>query len=132
MTIINVSGVDQVVTVTNDVSNSITISKTEPVVSITATTNTLTVNQPVSSIVTVTAIGPQGARLDLIAPVATYGGSGNLTEINYSSGFRKVFTYDGNGYLSTVTFYQPSLPTTRKTLTWANGQWQSTSAPEVI
>ena len=133
MTIINVSGVDQVVTVTNDVSNSITISKTEPVVSITATTNTLTVNQPVSSIVTVTAVGPQGARVDLIAPVATYGGSGNLTEINYSSGFRKVFTYDGNGYLSTVTFYQPSLPTTRKTLTWANGQWQSTSAPaEVI
>lgn len=132
MTIINVSGVDQVVTVTNDVSNSITISKTEPVVSITATTNTLTVNQPVSSIVTVTAVGPQGARVDLIAPVATYGGSGNLTEINYSSGFRKVFTYDGNGYLSTVTFYQPSLPTTRKTLTWANGQWQSTSAPVVI
>ena len=132
MTIINVSGVDQVVTVTNDVSNSITISKTEPVVSITATTNTLTVNQPVSSIVTVTAVGPQGARVDLIAPVATYGASGNLTEINYSSGFRKVFTYDGNGYLSTVTFYQPSLPTTRKTLTWANGQWQSTSAPVVI
>ena len=132
MTIINVSGVDQVVTVTNDVSNSITISKTEPVVSITATTNTLTVNQPVSSIVTVTAVGPQGARVDLIAPVATYSGSGNLTEINYSSGFRKVFTYDGNGYLSTVTFYQPSLPTTRKTLTWANGQWQSTSAPVVI
>ena len=132
MTIINVSGVDQVVTVTNDVSNSITISKTEPVVSITATTNTLTVNQPVSSIVTVTAVGPQGARVDLIAPVATYGGSGNLIEINYSSGFRKVFAYDGNGYLSTVTFYQPSLPTTRKTLTWANGQWQSTSAPVVI
>ena len=132
MTIINVSGVDQVVTVTNDVSNSITISKTEPVVSITATTNTLTVNQPVSSIVTVTAVGPQGARVDLIAPVATYGGNGNLTEINYSSGFRKVFTYDGNGYLSTVTFYQPNLPTTRKTLTWANGQWQSTSAPVVI
>ena len=132
MTIINVSGVDQVVTVTNDVSNSITISETEPVVSIAATTNTLTVNQPVSSIVTVTAVGPQGARVDLIAPVATYGGSGNLTEINYSSGFRKVFTYDGNGYLSTVTFYQPSLPTTRKTLTWANGQWQSTSAPVVI
>ena len=132
MTIINVSGVDQVVTVTNDVSNSIAISKTEPVVSITATANTLTVNQPVSSIVTVTAVGPQGARVDLIAPVATYGGSGNLTEINYNSGFRKVFTYDGNGYLSTVTFYQPSLPTTRKTLTWANGQWQSTSAPEVI
>ena len=132
MTIINVSGVDQVVTVTNDVSNSITISKTEPVVSITATTNTLTVNQPASSIVTVTAVGPQGARVDLIAPVATYGGTGNLTEINYSSGFRKVFAYDGNGYLSTVTFYQPSLPTTRKTLTWANGQWQSTSAPVVI
>ena len=132
MTIINVSGVDQVVTVTNDVSNSITISKTEPVVSITATTNTLTVNQPASSIVTVTAVGPQGARVDLIAPVATYGGSGNLIEINYSSGFRKVFAYDGNGYLSTVTFYQPSLPTTRKTLTWANGQWQSTSAPVVI
>ena len=132
MTIINVSGVDQVVTVTNDVSKAITISKTEPVVSITATTNTLTVNQPVSSIVTVTAVGPQGARVDLIAPVATYGGSGNLTEINYSSGFRKVFAYDGNGYISTVTFYQPSLPTTRKTLTWANGQWQSTSAPEVI
>ena len=132
MTIINVSGVDQVVTVTNDVSNAITISKTEPVVSITATTNTLTVNQPVSSIVTVTAVGPQGARVDLIAPVATYSGSGNLTEINYSSGFRKVFTYDGNGYLSTVTFYQPNLPTTRKTLTWANGQWQSTSAPVVI
>lgn len=132
MTIINVSGVDQVVTITNDVSNSITISKTEPVVSITATTNILTVNQPVSSIVTVTAVGPQGARVDLIAPVATYDGSGNLIEINYSSGFRKVFTYDGNGYLSTVTFYQPSLPTTRKTLTWANGQWQSTSAPVVI
>ena len=132
MTVINVSGVDQVVTVTNDVSNSITISKTEPVVSITATTNTLTVNQPASSIVTVTAVGPQGARVDLIAPVATYGGTGNLTEINYSSGFRKVFAYDGNGYLSTVTFYQPNLPTTRKTLTWANGQWQSTSAPEVI
>ena len=132
MTTINVSGVNQVVTVTNDVSNAITINKTEPVVSVVATTNSLTVNKPVSSIVTVTAVGPQGARTDLIAPVATYGGSGNLTEINYNSGFRKVFTYDGNGYLSTVTFYQPNLPTTRKTLTYANGKWQSTSAPVVV
>ena len=140
-TIANVSGVDQVVAVTYDLFDDITNFDLLPVidfigntttVGITATTNTLTVNQPVSSIVTVTAVGPQGARVDLIAPVATYGGSGNLTEINYSSGFRKVFAYDGNGYLSTVTFYQPSLPTTRKTLTWANGQWQSTSAPEVI
>lgn len=130
--IVDVSSVNQVVSVTNDANNAITISKIEPVVSVVATTNSLTVNKLISSIVKITAGGAQDAQVDLVAPVATYGGNGNLIEINYNSGYRKVFTYDGSGYLSTVTFYQPNLPTTQKTLTWVNGQWQSTSAPVVV
>jgi len=132
VTIVDISSVNQIVSVSSDASNVITISKTEPVVSVAATTNSLTVNKLISSIVEITAGGAQDTQADLVAPVATYNGNGNLTEINYNSGFRKVFAYDGNGYLSTVTFYQPNLPTTRKTLTYVNGIWQSTSAPVVV
>ena len=132
VTIVDISGINQIVSVSSDASNAITISKTEPVVSVAATTNSLTVNKLISNIVEITAGGAQDTQADLVAPVATYNGNGNLTEINYNSGFRKVFAYDGNGYLSTVTFYQPNLPTTRKTLTYVNGIWQSTSAPVVV
>jgi hypothetical protein len=77
------------------------------------------------------AVG-SGQGEELVAPVPTYNLNGILTEINYNSGYRKVFGYDLAGYLTTVDFYQPNKPTQRRTLSWLNGVWQGTSAPVVV
>ena len=123
-------------------------------------TQVVTVQSPISRIVNIVTPGPQGDTVILIAPTPTYDISGRLTEINFntdylltednfalmheddtfiiqevgdpSNGYRKTYTYDANGNLSTITFYQPNMPTTRTTLTWVEGRWAGTSTPEVI
>ena len=95
-------------------------------------TQVVTVQSPISRIVNIVTPGPQGDTVILIAPTPTYDISGRLTEINFNNGYRKAYTYDANGNLSTITFYQPNMPTTRTTLTWVEGRWAGTSAPEVI
>jgi hypothetical protein len=67
----------------------------------------------------------------LTGPVATYDSTGRLTRIDYDGGFAKAFSYT-DGLLTILDFLRPGRPTLRKTLTWANGQWQRTSTPEVI
>jgi hypothetical protein len=132
MTIVVTFGNTQVVAVQASSSNTITINKTELVLTAIHEPNSIVVTAPISSIVNVVTAGPQGARVNLIAPVPTYNASGKITEINFNNGYRKVYTYDASGYLSTMTFYQPNLPTVRTTLTWVNGQWRGTSAPVEI
>jgi hypothetical protein len=68
----------------------------------------------------------------LTGPVATYDSTGRLTRIDYDGGYAKLFGVNAELLLTTLDFLRPGRPTLRKTLTWANGQWQRTSTPEVI
>ena len=74
---------------------------------------------------------PDLSTYTLTGPVATYDSTGRLTRIDYDGGFAKTFSYT-EGLLTILDFLRPSKPILRKTLTWANGQWQRTSAPELI
>jgi hypothetical protein len=129
MTIVVTPGNTQVVAVQASSDNTVTINKTELVLTVIHEPNSIVVTAPISSIVNVVTAGPQGARVNLIAPDPTYDQQNRIIEINYANNFRKVFTYDVDGYMITVDFYQPGLPTQRTTLTWLNGLWQGTSAP---
>jgi len=79
-----------------------------------------------------TAVDPHPQYEPLLTgPVATYDATGRLTRIDYDGGYAKAFSYT-DGLLTILDFLRPGRSTLRKTLTWANGQWQSTSTPEVI
>jgi hypothetical protein len=131
MTVIVTPGDTPIVSVQSD-SNTVTVSPTELTLTVIHEPNSITVTEPISSIVNIVTTGPQGARVDLIAPVPTYDEDGRIIEIDFNDDYRKVYTYNADGYLSTMTFYQPDLPTVRTTLTWVNGQWRGTSAPVEI
>ena len=131
MTVIVTPGDTAVVSVQSD-SNTVTVSPTELTLTVIHEPNSITVTEPISSIANIVTSGPQGARVDLIAPVPTYDEDGRIIEIDFNNDYRKVYTYNADGYLSTMTFYQPDLPTVRTTLTWVNGQWRGTSAPVEI
>jgi len=103
----------------------------------------LTISQPspaVSVLVYEGSIASHLAAIDphpqyeplLTGPVATYDATGRLTRIDYDGGYAKLFGVNADLLLSTIDFLRPGRPTLRKTLTWANGQWQRTSTPEVI
>ena len=72
------------------------------------------------------------ANAALRGPTPTYDNAGRVTRIDYEGGYAKTFAYDLLGQLVAINMIRPYQATLRKTLTWANGQWQGTSAPEVI
>ena len=107
-----------------------------PIIDVTeAAVGPLTISQP-SPVVTV-LINQTGvvttafAQRDYLGATPTYA-SGILTQIAYSDGTMKSFNYSSPGIIGSIDYDAPNSATLRKTLTWASGIWQGTSAPEVI
>lgn len=95
----------------------------------------LTINQPTAAamvLVNETGVAVTAfAQRDYLGATPTYV-DGVLMAIAYNDGTSKAFNYSAPGVLSSIDYAAPNQATLRKTLTWAGGQWQGTSAPEVV
>ena len=124
----------QACTITIDETNQPLITLQQPTAALTTVVTsaaaTLTVSQATPAVmVLVSETG--SVNRDYLGATATYV-SGVLTGITYSNGTSKAFGYSSPNVLSTIDLIAPNQPTLRKTLTYVNGVWQSTSAPVVI
>jgi hypothetical protein len=95
----------------------------------------LTITQPSAAVTVLVsetgAVVTTFAQRDYLGATPTYV-NGLLTEIAYSDGTSKQFTYDSSLKLIYVDYIAPNKTTLRKTLTWVDDQWTDTSEPEEI